>query len=573
MTKVTINPIFKTLASVKMTLVLLVVFAFACAVATFIESERGTTAARALVYNARWFEVLLALLTLNLIFALSRLRKIWPRRIGYVLMHVAMIVILVGAGITRFLGYEGSMHIREGASANTMLSQDDYIQLRIGDETAAFKTRFYEPGQKLSRQLQLGGSSYRVSVEDFWPHYEEKWIEKEGGQRLLRLTTGGSGNDIPVILKANEEVRAGGVRFWYMDANMLETFVIEPLGGLTINVGQHRANLVVTDKLPVETKVNGFTFTIFEFQGDFKVGQEPGAVNMMTNPMIRVRITESNGNQEERILFAYHPDFDMQHGGRSDSFSNVEMTYRFERALLLADGPDGISARSSLPLLRSGRGGTSQGDTILPGTLFDVPEGIPCRTPGNEFSFVLEEALASAVMAPAPSDNPDAPAAARVRVAEDGTEGVVAFVVRGDDKEAAVEVAGQSAGVSYGRREIRVPYRLHLEDFVLKTYPGSDKPAGYESHVLLFDEEEGVSGKPVRIFMNHPLTHRGFKHFQSSYDRDNRGTILTVNYDPGTIPTYVGYTLLTIGFIFVLLKDVLWPRKPRRQMPKEMELS
>jgi hypothetical protein len=64
--------------------------------------------------------------------------------------------------------------------------------------------------------------------------------------------------------------------------------------------------------------------------------------------------------------------------------------------------------------------------------------------------------------------------------------------------------------------------------------------------------------------MNHPLTYRGFKHFQSSYDTDRRGTILSVNHDPGKWPTYFGYTLMAIGFLITLTRGTLWLRRPRR---------
>lgn len=562
------NPIIKIMASVKLTLILLVIFAFACGIATFIESESGTETARAQVYNARWFEVLLGLLALNLVFALTRLRNVWPRKVGYLLVHVAMIVILLGAGMTRFLGYEGSMHIREGASANTILSRDDYVALRVGDEQAAFKTRLYKHGQTLSRKLDIGGTAYRVSVDNFWPHYEEKWVESEGGQPLLKLSTNVSGNNVPVVLKAHGEAQAGNVQLWYLDAKMLNTFTIEPRGSLSIRVGQEQKDLVVADKIPVETELGGFVFTIFEFRADFKVGQEPEPAELMTNPMIRVRITAPDGSRDERMLFAYHPDFDMQHGRSGKTFADVEVVYQFARKIFLTDDDGGIVARSSLPLLQSRMETAAAGEPITPGTPFRVSERLLYRTPGGDFSFVLQEALSSAVVEPGLSDNRDAPAAARIRVAVDGEEGE-AVVVKDARSEETIEVAGNTIDLSLGRREIIVPYRLHLEDFVLKTYPGSDKPAGYESHVLLFDDEEGVSGEPVRIYMNHPLTHRGFKHFQSSYDRDERGTILTVNYDPGKIPTYIGYTLLTLGFIFVLIKDFLLPQKSKRRLAKE----
>ena len=49
--------------------------------------------------------------------------------------------------------------------------------------------------------------------------------------------------------------------------------------------------------------------------------------------------------------------------------------------------------------------------------------------------------------------------------------------------------------------------------------------------------------------MNNVLDYKGYRFFQSSYDPDEMGTIFSVNKDPGKIPTYIGYFLLTVGFI------------------------
>ena len=69
--------------------------------------------------------------------------------------------------------------------------------------------------------------------------------------------------------------------------------------------------------------------------------------------------------------------------------------------------------------------------------------------------------------------------------------------------------------------------------------------------------------------MNNPLTHRGSKHFQSSYDRDRRGTVLSVNHDPGKLPTYFGYGILTFGFVVIWIKDLVERRLDhmRREEP------
>ncbi|MDZ7775053.1 MAG: hypothetical protein U5L09_05280 [Bacteroidales bacterium] len=65
--------------------------------------------------------------------------------------------------------------------------------------------------------------------------------------------------------------------------------------------------------------------------------------------------------------------------------------------------------------------------------------------------------------------------------------------------------------------------------------------------MVLIDKEQGIREKQ-RIYMNNVLTHRGYRFYQSSYDEDEQGTILSVNHDRlGTIVTYIGYFLLTLG--------------------------
>ncbi|MDE5816020.1 MAG: cytochrome c biogenesis protein CcsA, partial [Helicobacter sp.] len=55
------------------------------------------------------------------------------------------------------------------------------------------------------------------------------------------------------------------------------------------------------------------------------------------------------------------------------------------------------------------------------------------------------------------------------------------------------------------------------------------------------------------IYMNHTLDYGGYRFFQTSYDPDELGTHLSVNNDPGKIPTYIGYAMLIIAFIWILL--------------------
>ncbi|RLF32981.1 MAG: cytochrome C biogenesis protein, partial [Thermoplasmata archaeon] len=118
-------------------------------------------------------------------------------------------------------------------------------------------------------------------------------------------------------------------------------------------------------------------------------------------------------------------------------------------------------------------------------------------------------------------------------------------------KEYHSEVNGVDIYLSYGSIQLQLPFAIHLKDFQLDRYPGSMSPQSYASEVILIDKEQNIQ-KPYRIFMNNILEHRGFRFFQASYDRDEKGTILSVNNDPGTLPSYIGYFLLGLGMFWSL---------------------
>ncbi len=104
---------------------------------------------------------------------------------------------------------------------------------------------------------------------------------------------------------------------------------------------------------------------------------------------------------------------------------------------------------------------------------------------------------------------------------------------------------------AWGSKAHTLPFSIYLEDFVLDRYPGSNAPSSYASYVQVQDPNVEGTHDAV-IFMNNVLDYGGYRFFQSSYFPDESGTILSVNNDPGKIPTYVGYGLLIIGCIWLL---------------------
>lgn len=93
----------------------------------------------------------------------------------------------------------------------------------------------------------------------------------------------------------------------------------------------------------------------------------------------------------------------------------------------------------------------------------------------------------------------------------------------------------------------QLPFRISLENFDIEYYPGTKTPANYISTINIDDNGEKSQGV---ISMNNIYTYKGFRFYQSNFDKDMSGSILTISYDPyGITVTYIGYAMLIISFI------------------------
>lgn len=112
----------------------------------------------------------------------------------------------------------------------------------------------------------------------------------------------------------------------------------------------------------------------------------------------------------------------------------------------------------------------------------------------------------------------------------------------------------------------KLPFSVALKDFRLVRYPGSNSPSSFESDVVIEDKAEKSEHL---IYMNNVLYHGSYRLYQSSYDPDEGGTVLTVNRDMmGTIITYIGYLLLMLGMVLALVHPKSRFRVLARQLAK-----
>ena len=210
------NKMLSFLFSNKLTLFLLIGFAVSMGYATFLENDFGTPAARDLIYGSWWFEVLMLLLGANFIGNIFRYKLLQRRKWAILLFHVAFIVILLGALITRYFGSEGLVRIREGNQTEILISQKQFLNINISNPS---DTLFFEKpvsGSVLSPiMFDIDLESYNQAINfktiDFIPDAIEIIQESESNSTILKLVTTGIGGRTDYNLKSGETFKTGSL--------------------------------------------------------------------------------------------------------------------------------------------------------------------------------------------------------------------------------------------------------------------------------------------------------------------------------------------------------------------------
>lgn len=183
--------IFDFLYSSQLMAILFVVFATAMGVATFIENDYGTQTARAVVYNAWWFELIMVVFVINFIGNIFTYKLYRKEKWVNLMLHLSFIFIIVGAGITRYISYEGLLSVKEGESSNIIFSDVPYIQLLINDgkeqKNPIYKRILLSSAKKNNFSFTTDFKDQKVAVElvDYIPNVGEQLIENEAGDEYL----------------------------------------------------------------------------------------------------------------------------------------------------------------------------------------------------------------------------------------------------------------------------------------------------------------------------------------------------------------------------------------------------
>ncbi|MDT0551620.1 cytochrome c biogenesis protein [Urechidicola vernalis] len=448
------SKIIKILFSPKLAVLALFSFAVAMATATFIENDFGTQTAFTVIYKAWWFEMIMVILGLNFLGNMFKYKLFRKEKWSVLLFHISFIVILIGAGITRYVAYEGIMRIREGATSDVIISDRVFVQAHITDSNGKtiniHKEKTFSPIQKTSFSIKNDELSKPVHLEfkEFITDAIPEVIDSENkGEPLIQMVVSAGNGRESMYLKKGEIERLGGHghELAFENENSKELNIIEEDGVLKLKPKQQ--------------------VTFFEMQTQ-------NAGNLVLDSLQVLK---------ERVLY------------RSADYSFVIMSYHPNAEIKMVSGAekkkDNDELKDDVLILTATVGNTTEDVSIL----------------YRHGALPISE---------------------------------------------QVEIEDVSLNLAYGAIPLKTPFQIKLNDFQLERYPGSTSPSSYASEVTVIDNNEET---PYRIFMNNVLDYRGYRFFQASYDTDEKGTVLAVNHDrAGTLITYLGYFLMTLGMLWTL---------------------
>ena len=219
-----VKKVISLLVSTRLTAILFITFSAAMGIGTFIESMHGTDAARILIYNAFWFEIMMILFLINFIFNIKRYNLLSRPKFGILLMHLSWILIIIGAGVTRYIGHEGVMPIREGNTSNEFLSSDTWLTVLVDGEIDGNPLR-----RKLEKKLLLSEytsfnnsfiikndfdkQKFEIEYLDFIENVDYSVVESESGSNFIKVVEASKGDRHDHYIEEGQVENIHGVLF------------------------------------------------------------------------------------------------------------------------------------------------------------------------------------------------------------------------------------------------------------------------------------------------------------------------------------------------------------------------
>ena len=145
--------------------------------------------------------------------------KKWP----VLVLHLSWILIIIGAGVTRYLGFEGMMPIREGETEKVFYSDKTYLTAFIDGDIGGERLRktleypiLVTPEGKRSNlpwKDDFNKQPFKISYVDFIEGAKEGLIEDQNGNEYLKIVEAGDGQRHEHYLESGQVASIHNVLF------------------------------------------------------------------------------------------------------------------------------------------------------------------------------------------------------------------------------------------------------------------------------------------------------------------------------------------------------------------------
>lgn len=486
--------IIKSIGDLRVSVVLFLLFALFCALATFIESAYGTPTAWAMVYDTFWFEYIQLLLGINLLCGMFHYKMFGLKKLPLMIFHISFLFILVGSAMTRYAGFEGILPIREHTQNSLIESSKTSLRIsaiKDGERYSAVNDRYIGNlpfANSFKLKLNLGDDQAVLKYKDLILNAHYTYKENNNSDPLLVLMLSQKGSQgVDVKFEKGEVKNIEGVNFAFMNDNVKAPFV------------------KIDENLTLSSSENLHFLSMLDGQNlDLKIGEK--------------------ANAKERRLYEIN----------DISFVVKAASLHAQEAL---EGSNRPQDESFWLWFKSAW--LEVGRTMLIST-FGEPQNWKNSLLLHFKDFTLSNE----------NKNLELTGSNALKLELSYKNESKEFYIFEYNKPIMIELAGQKFFISWALSYEQLPFDIYLRDFVLDRYPGSMSPASYASEITVKNNNENFD---YRIFMNNVLDYDGYRFYQSSYDQDEKGTVLSVNKDPGKIPTYIGYFLLCLGMFMNFL--------------------
>jgi cytochrome c-type biogenesis protein CcsB len=227
-----LKTIFNKLFSTSAAGLYMILFAASIGVATFIENDFGTSSAQKVIFKTHWFELLLVLFGISLLTNIVRFRMVQQKKWATLTFHAAMVIILIGAGVTRYFGSEGMMGIREGSASNSFLSSETHLLFQVQQQGK--KYAFEEPvlfatlgNNHFQQSYLIGNQELKAEVVKFIPNPKETLTEDPNGVPILKVVIGGMGGREEYFVHYLDKINIHGTLFNFGNTEDPDAFNIK----------------------------------------------------------------------------------------------------------------------------------------------------------------------------------------------------------------------------------------------------------------------------------------------------------------------------------------------------------